>query len=305
MKLLNQKNRNNHVSPYLKKLSNTGQTAPNENDKNQRKNPLTFLYYFLSLGIIFFLFSTPSFAKDYQYIAHRADIDHAPSESYAAVDMAISKGYKAIECDIWKTHSGDYLIYHDYNLHKLCGVRKNICQISEKTRMKYPFKNKKYGVQNILTFSEMVEYAKQKQIDVYFHLKAVRGGTYFTKNDLRKIRRIIEEHEMQNNSYFISSNTKVLSNMRGTLPGPKGGLTTKTSLGSLKSFAKMVKKKYKCDFVIFKYVHGKTDKLDLIKFCHKLRLKVCYYNIKITGETKRLKKLGADMLILNRPAFAD
>ena len=49
----------------------------------------------------------------------------------------------------------------------------------------------------------------------------------------------------------------------------------------------------------------KTDKPDLIKFCHKLRLKVCYYNIKKTGETKRLKKIGADMLILNKPAFAD
>lgn len=93
--------------------------------------------------------------------------------------------------------------------------------------------------------------------------------------------------------------------MKGTIPCPKGGLATQTSISTLKKFAKMVKKRYECDFVIFKYVHRKTDKRDLIKYCHKLRLKVCYYNIKKIGETKRLKEIGADMLILNRPAFAD
>ena len=113
MKLLIQHNRKDNGSPLLKKHFNTGQNAPKEN-KKQGKNPSTFLCYFLSLGIIFFLFSTPCFAKDCLYIAHRADMDHAPSESYAAVDMAIRKGYKAIECDVWKTYSGDYLIYHDY-----------------------------------------------------------------------------------------------------------------------------------------------------------------------------------------------
>ena len=279
MKVLNQHYRNNNVPPHLKKYSNADWTAPQENDKKQCKNPLIFLYYFLSLGVMLFFFSTTCFAKDYQYIAHRADIDHAPSESYAAVDMAIRKGYKTIECDIWKTYSGDYLIYHDYNLHKLCGVRKNICQLSSKTRKKYPFKNK-YGIQYILTFSEMVKYAKQKQIDVYFHLKAVKGGTYFTKSDLRHLWGIIKEQEMQNNSYFVSSSTKILSNMKWTIPCPKGGVTTQTNYSALKKFAKTIKKSYKCDFVIFKYAHRKTDKPDLIMYCHKLRLKVCYYNIK-------------------------
>ena len=156
-----------------------------------------------------------------------------------------------------------------------------------------------------LTFSEMVKYAKQKQIDVYFHLKAVKGGTYFTKSDLRHLWGIIKEQEMQNNSYFVSSSTKILSNMKWTIPCPKGGVTTQTNYSALKKFAKTIKKSYKCDFVIFKYAHRKTDKPDLIKYCHKLRLKVCYYNIKKRGQTKRLKKMGADMLMLNKPAFAD
>ena len=50
---------------------------------------------------------------------------------------------------------------------------------------------------------------------------------------------------MQNNSYFVSSSTKILSNMKWTIPCPKGGVTTQTNYSALKKFAKTIKKSYK------------------------------------------------------------
>lgn len=113
-----------------------------------------FSYFFIPL------FSVSVQAQTVKYIAHRGDMTDAPEQTYAAVDMAIKKGYKAFECDVWKTKSGDFLIHHDQDIYRLCGVHKNIKDLTERNRWNYPYKNTKYGRQYILTFEEMAKYAK-------------------------------------------------------------------------------------------------------------------------------------------------
>ena len=71
------------------------------------------------------------------------------------------------------------------------------------------------------------------------------------------------------------------------------------------SLPRNIKNEHNCSFVIFKYTPGKTDDPALIDYCHKRWMKVCYFNIVDKEETKRLKSIGADMLILNKPVFAE
>ena len=108
---------------------------------------------------------------------------------------------------------------------------------------------------------------------------------------------------MRNHCYLFSSNMETVKKMKGTIYSYKGGLDSHLSVSTLKKFARTVKKKYKAKFVIFKYVRGKTDKTSLIRYCHKLRLRVCYYNLNKRKETKRLAKKGPDFLILNAPVL--
>ena len=260
-------------------------------------------YYFLTFCILLLLFSPVCLAKDCLYIAHRGDIDDAPEESYAAVDMAIENGYRAIECDVWKTTSEEYLVFHDSDLYKLCGVKKDISEVSTKTRTDYPYKNTKYGIQYILTFSEMLAYAKENEIDAFFFFFS--GKVHFTKDDLRKMQETIDEEEMQNNAYLFSSDPETVKNMNGTITNFRGGLNIRKNPDSLKIYADRIKNEHNCNFVIFRYTPGKTDDPDLVDNCHKLWLKVCYYNIDDEEETRRLKTIGADMLILNKPVFAE
>ena len=291
---------NNSISDHSQKFP---PGSPINRKGKQRKRLLPLLYCLLSFCFIFLHYSPESRAAECLYIAHRGDIDDAPEESYAAVDVAIENGYRAVECDVWKTASEEYLVFHDSNLYKLCGVKKDISEVSSKTIKDYPYKNTKYGVQYILTFSEMVKYVKQKKIDVFFHLKA--GKVHFTKADLSNLQAIIDEQEMQDNVYLFSSNPEIVANMKETITSFRGGLNIRKNLDSLKRYADNIKNEHNCSFVIFKYTPGKTDDPALIDYCHKRWMKVCYFNIVDKEETKRLKSIGADMLILNKPVFAE
>ena len=263
--------------------------------------PMKALFCFLSFFIVFGVFEINCCAGYCRYIAHRADMTDAPEESYAAVDKAIENGFSSIECDVWKTDSGGFLIHHDPTLYRLCGVRKNICELDKTTRFFYPYLNKKYGTQFILTFEDMVSYAKKKGINVFFHLKV--KDNQFSKNDLKQMQIIIDKYEMQNYSYLFSSNHKAVENMNGSITSFKGGANSHSKLSSLKKYARKIKEKNQCSFIIFKYIPGKTDKKELIEYCHEHWLRVGYYDIKDKEVTENLKSIGADFLILNAPVF--
>ena len=250
------------------------------------------------------IFSVPVFAAtNVKYIAHRGDMNDAPEESKAAIDKAVENGYKAIECDVWKTKSGDFLVFHDSNLNRLCGVDKSIWNVSAKTRRNYPFKNKKYGTQYILTFSEMLKYAKQKNVDIYFHLKV--STTTFSNSNITSLLKTISNNGMKGKAYVFSSNKSVMDHLKHHASFKTGNLCSSSSVAKLKTVAKRAKKTNKADFVIFKYVPGYTNKKSLINYCHNLGLKVCFYNINKQTETTSMKKLGTDWLILNQPVFAE
>ena len=293
-------NLNNSISEHAQKDI---PASPVKRRGSQRKRLLPVLYCLLSFCFVFLHFSLVSRAAECLYIAHRGDIDEAPEESYAAVDVAVKNGYRAVECDVWKTASEEYLVFHDSNLSKLCGVKKDISEVSSKTIKDYPYKNTKYGVQYILTFSEMVNYAKQKELDIFFHLKA--GKEHFNKADLSNLQAVIDEQEMQDNAYLFSSDPDTVASMNGTITSFRGGLNIRANLDSLRKYARRIKNEHQCNFVIFKYAPGKTDDPELIDYVHSQELKVCYFNIDEVEETRRLKSIGADMLILNKPVFAE
>ena len=256
--------------------------------------------FYMVLGTSISVFA----AQDVKYIAHRGDMTEAPEESYAAIDKAVENGYHAIECDVWKTKSKNYLIFHDKNLKRLCGVDKPIWSVSAKTRTYYPFLNKQYGTQYILTFNQMLNYAKEKNMDVYFHLKSSRKSTFRPKNISTLLKRI-ESHGMKERTYVFSSNKKVNACLKKYPSFKTGNLCSRSDISDLKNFAKTAKNKNKSDFVIFKYIEGKTNNKSLVDYCHRLGLKVCFYNIISEEETASLQSLGTDWLMLNKPVFCN
>lgn len=80
---------------------------------------------------------TRSFAAfDHTMIAHRGLFDNhseAPENSLAAFRKAVDQGF-GIELDVQLTKDGKLVVFHDFDLKRMCGIHKkfsiiNICRI--------------------------------------------------------------------------------------------------------------------------------------------------------------------------------
>lgn len=61
-------------------------------------------------------------------IAHRGLSAWAPENTEISFRLATECDCYGIECDIWRTPDGMYIVSHDNSLKKMCGVRKNITE---------------------------------------------------------------------------------------------------------------------------------------------------------------------------------
>jgi len=70
--------------------------------------------------------------------AHRGISDAYPENSESAIKEAFNRGFD-VELDIRFTADKKIVIMHDSNLVRLCGINKNITELSSKEISKYPF----------------------------------------------------------------------------------------------------------------------------------------------------------------------
>ena len=72
-----------------------------------------------------------------EYIAHRGLSAWAPENTEVSFRRAAETDCFGIECDVWKTLDGRYVISHDNSLKRMCGVHKNItdCVFEELTKI--------------------------------------------------------------------------------------------------------------------------------------------------------------------------
>ena len=62
-------------------------------------------------------------------IAHRGYSDLAPENTLASFDLAVKKGFNIFELDIQLTKDKVPIVFHDYNLNRICGLNFKINQI--------------------------------------------------------------------------------------------------------------------------------------------------------------------------------
>ena len=64
------------------------------------------------------------------FIAHRGYSGKAPENTMASFELAVSKDFGGMECDIYKTTDDVYVIHHDENLKRMFGYDKKIIECS-------------------------------------------------------------------------------------------------------------------------------------------------------------------------------
>jgi glycerophosphoryl diester phosphodiesterase len=60
-------------------------------------------------------------------IAHRGFSSRYPENTLAAVRAALKLGVDFVEVDVQETSDGELIVFHDYRLHRICGVHGRVC----------------------------------------------------------------------------------------------------------------------------------------------------------------------------------
>ena len=70
-------------------------------------------------------------------IAHRGFSSQAPENSIPAFEKALESGFYGIECDIWKTLDGEFMVSHDGDLNRMFGYDFQIATLTTEQIKKY------------------------------------------------------------------------------------------------------------------------------------------------------------------------
>lgn len=78
---------------------------------------------------------------DVHFVAHRGLSGEAPENTLRAFELAGMNGFYETECDIWISKDGQFVISHDGNLYRMCGVNKDIRDITYDEIKRIPIKS--------------------------------------------------------------------------------------------------------------------------------------------------------------------
>ena len=91
-------------------------------------------------------------------IAHRGFSSEAPENTQASFAMAVEGDFYGVECDIWKSKDGVYVVSHDGHLRRMCGIDRWIPQMTFGEVISYPVtagkKREEHPLQHLISFSQ-------------------------------------------------------------------------------------------------------------------------------------------------------
>ena len=105
-----------------------------------------------------------------QIIAHRGYTEHAVENTLSSLEAAKRAGADRVELDIQLTRDNDFVVMHDFNLHRLTGIRKCVsdCTLRELTSMTL---HENGSTAPIPSFEAFVKKARELHIPLLIEIK--------------------------------------------------------------------------------------------------------------------------------------
>ena len=157
---------------------------------------------------------------DVKRIAHRGLSAWAPENTEVSFRRAAETDCFGIECDVWKTLDGRYVISHDNSLKRMCGVHKNItdCVFEELSKIHVTGGNlvEEMPTQTICTLQRYLSIVTKVEKTAVIELKEE-----FENRELQEIIDIVRAYDMFDHTIFISGLAKTILRLRHDLCFPK------------------------------------------------------------------------------------
>ena len=243
----------------------------------------------LSLFLLFiFLFSSCNTTTDIIVIGHRGAMGHALENTIESVKKAINLKVDGIEIDVFKSKSGELIVYHDPSLGRLSNSTAFIEQISLDSIKKVEL----IGGLSIPTLNEVLDIIPEK---IFLNIELKGENTAYETNKI--IIKYLTESNLTPSKFIISSfrwdELKKFRNINKNVP-----------------IAILVDSLYKIDNAIklAKEINAVALNPDnkfitnqIVKKIHSNNIKVYPYTINTPANIKRMKSMGVDAIITDFP----
>ena len=147
-------------------------------------------------------------------IAHRGFSSEAPENTQASFAMAVEGDFYGVECDIWKSKDGVYVVSHDGHLRRMCGIDRWIPQMTFEEIISYPVtagkKREEHPLQHLISFSQYLSImARSETIHPIVELKMD-----YTTVELREIVNLVKQKGLLERAVFISMHLLALLRLK-------------------------------------------------------------------------------------------
>ncbi len=149
-------------------------------------------------------------------VSHRGNSSEAPENSIPAFEKAIESGVQWIELDVHQTKDGVVVVTHDSNLKRICGVNKNVYDITYEELSQYDsgsWFSPEYSDIRVATLAEVFELCKGK-VRIQIELKPTGHEPNFEQNVIDLIR----EYGFEDSCVLASMDLRALEKCKALAP---------------------------------------------------------------------------------------
>lgn len=269
------------------------------NVRFSKKTGLTLLGLFLAMSGFFLFdaayngnFISKSVAVQTRITAHRGSSSGAPENTMAALEKAVEEMADRAEIDVQETADGVIVLCHDTSLKRVAGVSKKVSDLTLEQIKKLDvgsWFSSEYQGEQIPTLEEVMEYAKGK-IDLNIEIKNLGNSSGLPE----KVIELVEKHEMQEQCVITSTNRFYLKRVKAVNPEIRTGYIISAAYGNF----------YSDEFIDLISIRSSFVTERMIESAHEAGKAVHAWTVNGKVEMERLKQLGVDDMITDRPVLA-
>lgn len=269
------------------------------NVRFSKRTGLALLGLFLAMSGFFLFdaayngnFISKSVAVQTRITAHRGSSSGAPENTMAALEKAVEEMADRAEIDVQETADGVIVLCHDTSLKRVAGINKKVSDLTLEQIKKLDvgsWFSSEYQGEQIPTLEEVMEYAKGK-IDLNIEIKNLGNSSGLPE----KVIELVEKHEMQEQCVITSTNRFYLKRVKAVNPEIRTGYIISAAYGNF----------YSDEFIDLISIRSSFVTERMIESAHEAGKAVHAWTVNGKVEMERLKQLGVDDMITDRPVLA-
>ena len=264
-----------------------------------KRTGLALLGLFLAMSGFFLFdaayngnFISKSVAVQTRITAHRGSSSGAPENTMAALEKAVEEMADRAEIDVQETADGVIVLCHDTSVKRVAGINKKVSDLTLEQIKKLDvgsWFSSEYQGEQIPTLEEVMEYAKGK-IDLNIEIKNLGNSSGLPE----KVIELVEKHEMQEQCVITSTNRFYLKRVKAVNPEIRTGYIISAAYGNF----------YSDEFIDLISIRSSFVTERMIESAHEAGKAVHAWTVNGKVEMERLKQLGVDDMITDRPVLA-